>query len=272
MVGYRELHMRARAARWLLRSRFAERPGLYLPVARLKYRDSVLNEATELVIDGFTRSAVTFATTAFQMSQHRPVRVAHTLHSAGHLIAAARRGLPTLVTVREPDETVLSIAIREPYVSLHQALTAYARFHTKIEPYRSRFVIGNFDEITDDFGRVVRRINERFGTRFDGFEHTQANVNECYAIIEDRSRRPPWSTALGEFECGIIGIDEYRRTVASYRERGDVPSLAVPERRVQRPSQERISLKRDLRVALENPSLDGARSRARSAYEAIAFG
>ncbi len=263
--------MRIRAARWVLRSRLAERPNLYLPLARLKYRDSVLNDATELVIDGFTRSAVTFATTAFQMAQDQPVRVAHTLHSAGHLIAAARRGLPTLVTIREPDETVLSAVIREPYISLHQALTAYTRFHTKIEPYRSRFVIGTFDEITDDFGRVVHRVNERFATRFREFEHTDASVNECYAIIEDRARRPPWSTALGEFECGIIGIDEYRRTVASYRERGDVPTLAMPERRVQRPSPERANLKEGLRAALENPRLDGPRSRARSAYEAIAF-
>lgn len=200
------------------------------------------------------------------------MRVAHTLHSAGHLIEAAHRGLPTLVTVREPDETVLSAVIREPYVSLQQALAAYARFHRKLEPYRSRFVVGTFDEITDDFGRVIGRLNERFGTRFGEFEHTEANVNEAYAIIEDRARRPPWSTALGEFECGIIGIDEFRQTVARYRERGDVPSLAVPERRVQRPSEERASLKRSLRAALENPSLDGPRSRARRAYEAIVYG
>jgi hypothetical protein len=264
--------MKIRAARWMFRSRLAEHPNLYLPFARLKYRDSVLNDSTELVIDGFTRSAVTFATTAFQMSQHPPVRLAHTLHSAGHLVAAARRRLPILVTIREPDETVLSAVIREPYLSLHQALAAYARFHTKIEPYRSSFVIGTFDEITHDFGRVIGRVNERFGTRFREFEHTEDNVTECYAIIEDRARRPPWSKALGEFECGIIGIDEYRRTVAGYRERGDLPSLVVPERRVQRPSQERAILKGSLRAALENPRLDGPRSRARRAFEAIASG
>lgn len=261
-----------RGARWTLRSRLAERPNLYLPVARLKYRDSVLSEATELVIDGFTRSAVTFATIAFQLSQDQPVRVAHTLHSAGHLIAAARRDLPTLVTVRDPDETVLSAVIREPYVSLRQALTAYARFHAKIEPYRSRFVIATFDEVTEDFGRVVRGVNERFGTCFSEFQHTMDNVSECYSIIEDRARRPPWSTALGQFECGIIGIDEYRRTVASYVARGDVPSLAVPERRVQRPSPERVSLKSGLRAALEEPRLAGPRSRARNVYEAITSG
>ena len=261
--------MKIRAARWMLRSRLAEHPVLYLPIARLKYPDAVVGDATELVIDGFTRSAVTFATLAFQMAQPRPVRVAHTLHAAGHLIAGARRALPTLVTIRDPDETVLSAVIREPYVSIAQALTAYTRFHARIQPYRSGFVIGTFDEITGDFGLVIRRINERSGTRFEEFEHTDPNVAECYAIIDDRARRPPWSTTLGQFECGIVGIDDYRRTVASFRARGDVPTLAVPERRVQRPSHERADLKRGLRAALEDPRLDALRSRARRAYDAL---
>lgn len=254
----------------MLRGRLAEHPSLYLPIARLKYRDSVLGEETALVIDGFTRSAVTFATIAFQMAQDDgPVRVAHTLHSAGHLIASARRGLPTLVTIREPDDTVLSAVIREPYIGLDQALIGYTRFHTKIEPYRSRFVVGSFVEVTGDFGRVIHGVNERFGTRFREFEHTEANVRECYGIIEDRARRPPWSEALGRFECGIIGIDEYRRTVAGYRQRGAVPSLEVPERRVQRPSETRTALKHALRAELESPRLASLRSRARSAYQAI---
>jgi len=229
----------------------------------------VLGNDTELVIDGFTRSAVTFATIAFQMAQHRPVRVAHTLHSSGHLIAAARRGVPTLVTIRDPDESVLSAVIREPYVTLDRALAAYTRFHTRIAPYRSRFVIGTFEKVTHDFGEVIRDVNERTGTSFDAFEHTEANVRECYDIIEDRARHPPWSEALGRFECGMIGIDEYRTTVADHRRRGDVPSQHVPERRVQRPSAERASLKYTLRAALEDPRLNVPRARARRAYEAL---
>src|ERR1700675_3958170 len=93
---------RLRGVRWSLRGRLAEHPRLYLPIARRKVPDAVLSADTELVIEGFTRSAVTFARVAFQLPQARPVRVAHPLHWVGHVLAAARRGVPILVTIREP--------------------------------------------------------------------------------------------------------------------------------------------------------------------------
>ena len=265
----RSSRTRGRALRWTLRSRLAGHPALYLPLARMKYHDSVLSDDTELMIDGFTRSAVTFATIAFQMAQRHPVRVAHTLHASGHIVAATRRGVPTLVAIRNPDDTALSTVIREPYVTLEAALSAHARFHTRIAPYRSRFVVGAFDAITRDFGEVIRQLNEQAGTSFDVFDHTDANVRECYEITDDRTRRPPWSDALGKLECGIIGIEEYRATVQSYRSRGDVPTAEVPEHRVQRPSVARASQKQRLQASLEDPRLAGTRTRAHRAYEAF---
>ena len=229
----------------------------------------MLDEHTRLVIDGFTRSAVTFATVAFQMAQRSPVRVAHTLHGPGHLIAAARRRVPTLVTIREPEETVLSAIIREPYVTLGQALTAYARFYRALRPFRSDFVVGEFGDITRNFGAVIHRVNRRFGTAFDEFEHTEANVERCYEIIEDRSRRPPWSKALGEFESGIIGFEEYQRIVEIFEREGRLPQAAVPETRVQRPSKEREDLKNALRAELESRRLSGRLANARASFEAF---
>ena len=43
------------------------------------------------------------------------------------------------------------------------ATTAYARFYEKLMPYRDRFVIGEFEQVTNDFPDVVRRLNEELG-------------------------------------------------------------------------------------------------------------
>ena len=100
----------ASRARHRLRTRVAEYPSLYLPFARRKYpgpSPEVISPETELVIDGFTRSATTFAVYALQLSQERPVRLAHHLHAPAQLIEAARRGVPALVLIREPRGAIL---------------------------------------------------------------------------------------------------------------------------------------------------------------------
>ena len=70
-AGGRGLGVRVKAgvrhARWTLRSRMAEHPA-YLCVARRRHGQAVVSESTELVIDGFPRSASTFAVVALLLA------------------------------------------------------------------------------------------------------------------------------------------------------------------------------------------------------------
>ncbi len=256
--------MRGRHLRWGLRSRIAEHPALYLPVARIKYRQQVVGPDAKLVIDGFTRSGVTFAVIAFQACQRTPTRVAHTLHAPAHLVAAIRRRIPTLVAIRDPEAAVLSAIIREPYVTAEQGLRSWIRFYRHLLPYRDGFVLGMFDDIVTDYGGVIRQVNERFGTSFDEFVHSHRNVETCFEIIEDRARRPPWSEALGRFECGLIGLAEYQKAVEAY---GPAARLSpIPETRIPRPSAEREVMKEALLAQIWGPSLRDLRLDARRLF------
>jgi glycosyltransferase involved in cell wall biosynthesis len=199
-----------RRLRHTLRTRISEHPTLYLPFARRKYpgpSPEVISSETELVIDGYTRSATTFAVYAFQLVQPRPVRIAHHLHAPAQLIAAAKSGVPALVVIREPEGAILSQLVREPDVELRDALVAYARFYTRLLPWRASFVVGEFDEVTHDFGAVVRRLNERFGTSFTEFTHSERNLAEVFELIE---KRPTLSKTLLGFESGVVTLDELR--------------------------------------------------------------
>jgi hypothetical protein len=247
-----------------MRSRLADHPSLYIPLARFRHRGTVVSADTRLVIDGFTRSGVTFAVIAFQVAQREPVRVAHTLHAPAHVLAAVRRKVPTIVTIRDPEAAVLSAIIREPYVTAEQGLAAWIRFYSRILPFRSGFVSVPFEAVTHDYGAVIRDANDRFGTRFDEFAHTPENVEVCFRIIEDRSRRPPWSVALGDFENGKIGLAEYLRTVDGHGEAR--PRTRIPESRVPRPSPERDAMKEALATQVWGPGLRALRLRARELY------
>jgi hypothetical protein len=199
-----------RRLRHVLRTRISEHPALYLPFARHKYpgpSPEVLSSETELVIDGYTRSATTFAVYAFQLVQPRPVRIAHHLHAPAQLIAAAKWGVPALVVIREPQEAILSQLVREPQVELCDALVAYRRFYARLLPWRASFVVGEFEEVTHDFGAVVGRLNRHFGTSFTEFTHSERNLAEVFDLIE---KRPTLSKTLLGFESGTVTLDELR--------------------------------------------------------------
>lgn len=260
-----------RRVRWDLRFRAAQH-AWYLPIARRRYGEAVVGPSTQLVIDGFTRTAVTFSVIAFQVGQRTPVHLAHTIHSAAHIAEAARLSVPCLVAIREPDDTVLSIAIREPDVTLSMALAAYTRFCERVADELDRVLVADFEEITTDFGAVIDRLNTKFSTTFDRFEHDPKHVATVFEIIEDRSRRPPWSETLGDFEDGRIGLEAYRREKARCLAAGLEPALEVPEHRVQRPSESRATQREMLREGLDAAPLRARREHAHAVYRRLVDG
>jgi hypothetical protein len=250
--------------RWLTRY-----PALYLPVARARHANAVVDEATDIVIDGFTRSTGTFSVIAFQLAQNDHVRAAHHLHAAAQFIAAAELGTPTMVTVRPPEPTILSAMLRHPLVTPGQWLKFYIEFYESLRPMRDRFVIATFEEVTADFGAVTHRVNQRFGTDFKEFCHTEENVATCFAMIEERSQGPPWGDPMRRFLSGVISADEYWGVTQPYREERERYWHSVPEQRIARPSGEREAFKAEVRSRYLVPRLAGLRRRAEEAYEAV---
>jgi hypothetical protein len=256
-----------RRARHRVRTFVSGQPRGYLAFARRKYTGhnvEVIGPGTELVIDGFTRSATTFAVYAFQLAQDRPVRLAHHLHAPAQLIQAARRGIPALALLREPQDAILSQLIQEPDVALPDALFAYSRFYERLMPYRSSFVIGEFRQVTDEFGAVIRQLNERFGTDFAEFAHTDANVRECFELSDLRETMAP---GLLSFESGLLTRDQLHRELESIR-----GAARVYDQESWVPSAKRDRAKEALRDQWLQPSLARLRHRAELAYQEFLAG
>ena len=256
------------AARHEMRRVMIRHPALYLPLARRRHRHGAICAETQIVIDGFTRSAVTFALVAFQLAQNDTVRTAHHLHALAHLMAGVKRGLPVLVPIRPPEDTVLSAAIREPEASVGQWLRSYVDFYRGLPPLAHGLVIATFDDVTSDFGAVTHRVNQRFGTSFMEFQHSASEVATVFDLIDERASRPPWQPLLGEFLGGMISYDEFKRLTKV--DRDAVEMRAIPELRVQRPSAARDELKAELRETYLAPRLERHRRRAEQLYREAA--
>lgn len=221
-----------------LKTLLAQHPALALPIQRLRKRGEVLRDDTEIVIESFPRCASSFAVAAFRLAQEpHPSAIAHHTHSPAQVLAAVRRGVPTIVLIRAPEDAVLSHVIHTPSLTPAISLRGYLRFHEPLLPLRDGFVVGTFEEVVADFGSVIERVNARFGTSFRAFEHRPEHLARI-----DRE------------------IDEDYRSRARSQEELD--------RMVPLPSEGRREIKERLRAAYRAAPAD-LRRRADAAFEAL---
>jgi hypothetical protein len=235
-----------RAAMWIekwLQIHAGGHPTVYFSLYRLlrgrKDLTRAVNPHTQLVIEGFPRSGNSFARRAFIMAQNDPQikhDIAHHLHVPAQVVRAARWQIPTLVLMRRPRDAVLSLAIRDP-ISVDQALRYYLSFYETVEKYRDAYVLGLFEEVTEDFGQVIKRVNDKFGTMFSLFRHDEENVSKLFAHMEADARK------------------KYGETLW--------------ERKVQRPSAVRQRMKHEIEYDLENPKRKRLIAGAEAVYDRL---
>ena len=163
-------------------------------------------------------------------------RIAHHLHVPAQVVLAAQWRIPTLVLIRRPKDAVLSLVIRDP-ISVDQALRYYISFYETAEKYRDAYVLGLFEEVTEDFGEVTKRMNDKFGTTFSLFRHDEENVNKLFAGMETQARK------------------RYGETLW--------------ERKVQRPSATRDRIKHEIEYDLENPKRKRLIAKAEAVYNRL---
>lgn len=153
-------------ARYELRNWCGRSPALFAALhGRKRFnRTHAVHPTTELCIEGFPRSANSYAVLRLAAAQKRRLSISHHLHVPAQVQLAVALGIPTLVLIRNPLDVATSLLIRHSELTAGQVLRAYIGFYRTVLPLHRDFVLGDFDEVTHDLGGVVERINERFGT------------------------------------------------------------------------------------------------------------
>jgi hypothetical protein len=150
-------------------------------------RGNMVAATTQLVIEGFPRSANTYALAAFRCANGPDVEVADHLHAGRSVRAAVDRGLPCIVLARDPVDACTSMIQRQP-VRARTALAAYLRFYAQVTPVLDNVVVSDFATTTGDFGAVISEVNRRFGTSYRPYEHTEANEAWCREFVIEADR------------------------------------------------------------------------------------
>lgn len=150
----------------------------------------LLRPGDDLLIDGFPRSANTFATYAFEAAQPKRLKVGNHLHSPAQFKIASRNRIPAMLVVREPVASIVSYMLYRPEIGAREGLMRYIAFHKPLHRIRDSFVVAPFKEIVNDFALSIDRLNHRFGTQFARFHHDEQSARDILNKIDnDRQRR-----------------------------------------------------------------------------------
>ena len=188
---------------------------------RKKFKNIIVNKCTEIVIEGFPRSANTFAVAAFVYSQPKKYIIARHTHAPAQVMLGVKAGLPVILLVRKPLDAVVSLVIREENISLKHALKKYIWYHKSILSIVQNCVVADFEQVVGDFSNIISDINDKFDEKYLSFDHNKKSEVEIFKLVEEME----------------------------IKDSGGV----LRETHVARPSKSRAGVKNDLKNKLESP-------------------
>lgn len=172
---------RVRARRFIMETR-----GLSELAVRLDPRMvfTRVTRDTRLVIDGFPRSANSYAHAAFLQANGTEFPLCSHRHSHQSIRSGVRRDLPAIVLIRAPGPAVGSTLQHTPDTRPAEVLDLYRTFYEGVLPVLDDVLVATFEEATSDFGDVIRRCNAKFGTDFVPYVKTDEAEAAVARMIE----------------------------------------------------------------------------------------
>lgn len=203
-------------------------PRLYNLVFRFRdgYENRLVSDETDICIEGFPRSANSFAVGAFEDAQDESLTIAHHNHVPAPVMNAVRCGVPAIALVRDPVEAIVSnralqlqTSVRSGGVSASLAVSdeaqlgAWISFYKRVESVRDKVIVAPFPLVIEDFGSVIQAVNTKFGTDFTPFVHTPDRVDKIrkrgYHALPSAQREKLKQEARDYFEREV-GADHSR--------------------------------------------------------------
>jgi hypothetical protein len=186
-----------------MRTIIGKYPSIFYPMYGLRpgNRANFVCPRTEVVIEGFPRSANSFVVAVFRHMHSRQPSMAHHVHAPAQVLRGVCMNIPTLVLIRRPLDAVTSLLVFTPRIPVSSALRAYHSFYTTVFPYRAGFVAATFEEAIEHLDQVVERLNQRFSTDFvvpklstedrdSIFQAIDGTNSRAYGNLAERTGRP----------------------------------------------------------------------------------
>jgi len=201
----------------------------------------VVRPGDDAVIEGFPRSANSFASIGFDLAQPDETKFGNHFHSPAQFLLARKYGVPAMLVIREPVAAARSyVLFTNGAIGPREALVRYIGFHRPLMKIADSFSVAPFEEVTTDLGRSIKRLNEHFGSEFLPFVHTEKNVQRVFDTILERR--------TGRIAKGVVEDNPMSITM---------------------PSEEKARRNSEIAGLFDNPVLDALKARATEQHHAL---
>jgi hypothetical protein len=206
--GMNRAHLRRRWYRVLERA-----PIAYCAWQRRFPDRNVVDARTDLLVEGYPSAANTFTREALEHADPG-IRIASHLHTVAHVHRALHLGVPVLILLRPPVDSVVSVLARFPAQDsdVGTELREYVRFYRGVLALADQVALACFEDTTTRLGDVTRALNRQLGTSFLPFDEGDP---EAQRIVQ--AKIDGWTKAVfgpdSERHRALPSVE--RRTAAS---------------------------------------------------------
>ncbi len=129
------------------------------------FNQMAVSGQTGVVIEGFPRSANSYAVVAFKLVNPE-VPIGHHLHVPIQLMQACRFEIPAVLVLRAPEEAVASFMVFQGSFNADIYLKTYIRFHKLLQPCLEQIVVVSFETVISDINRMITALNQKYDKQF----------------------------------------------------------------------------------------------------------
>ena len=163
---------------FLIYKYFAERNGTPL-----------LNDNTDLVIEGFPRSANSFFEMALRAYLPKTLQFAHHCHARAHVEEAVRRGIPCIVLIRNPIDAIVSYLEESGKLSSPAVLfREYIIFYEDIERLYPGIMLISFDTVKTNPAHAIAHVARTMSLHVNSDDLEKIDVDDLLDQVAEIAR------------------------------------------------------------------------------------
>lgn len=124
-------------------------------------KDRKITDRENIDVSGPPRVSNTYVGRVLNQTQEDLHFVNH-FHSPGQVINGLKKGIPTIIIIRDPLDTAISSCIKYPLLYPFVAVLRYNVFYNSLLKYKGKYIVADFKIVKSDFNSIIREFNEKY--------------------------------------------------------------------------------------------------------------